>query len=674
MLKFIMLIHNHQPIGNFDDVFEKSFRNAYKPFLDIFSEFDLKISLHISGPLFDWLTINHPEYIDQVKRLVRSGRVEIIGSGYYEPVLAAIPERDAIAQLALYKKTLEKAFDTKVMGSWLTERVWEPHLPRIFKSGGYDYVITDDYHFLRSGFFVDELDGYFLTDYDNHVIAIYPGSETLRYIMPFSTMDKIYSYFHDAHERGVKTLIFADDGEKFGIWPETFKWVYEEKWLINFFKFLTDSKDWIETQLLSEHFISQRPKGCCYLPTTSYPELGEWALPTKSSILYKRNLDYLKNLPNFGEIKPFYQGGQWKNFLSKYRESRMMYRKMHYISERLQNKTLKDKMDLFRGQCNDAYWHGIFGGLYLPHLRREVNSNLIKAIKMISKKRFFDTFDFDLDGTDELIIKNDKLSIILSPSDGGTITNIDLLGKNINVTDTLTRRIEPYHLKLKEAQKGDNGTKTIHEQFKTKEDGLEQFLIYDCYEKTSLRCHLFDKFPESVDSISMAADKLSDISINNYEWEYKREGKNDKIRLYRKISDVSSCSKDITIDGNMLNVELKIKTSNSFQYAGVEWNFNLFAPDTPDRHFLVNNDIKRTINTGELFYDVEKLSLIDEWYGIRIEFALDAFVDLIVSPIYTVSLSEGGVERTFQGSTFLFISPLVDGFFNSTIKIKVASL
>lgn len=379
-LKFIMVFHNHQPVGNFDYVFEMAYNQAYKPFLDIFKKFNLKMTLHISGPLFIWLNKNKPSYIEEIANLVEKGQIEILGSGYSEPILAVIPKNDAIQQIEIYKSILEKTFKKTVNGSWLTERVWEPHLPEIFDRAGIKYIIVDDYHFLRSGFSLTELDGYYISEFENKKIAIYPGSEKLRYYIPFRTVEENSNYFKEVYESGGKTLIFADDGEKFGIWPETYKWVYEEKWLYKFFDFIANSS-YIETITLQEHFQNNPPKGICYLPTTSYPELGEWALPSEASFKFKKYYDRFKSQNDYEEIKPFFQGGQWRNFLSKYRESQLIHKKMIFLSEEIKNFTNDDKEPLYLSQCNDAYWHGVFGGLYLPHLRREINTNLIKAEK-----------------------------------------------------------------------------------------------------------------------------------------------------------------------------------------------------------------------------------------------------------------------------------------------------
>jgi len=98
-VNFIFGIHNHQPVGNFDFVVEDAFQKSYLPFVEVVEEFpNLHISLHFSGCLLEWLEKQHPEYLDRIARLVERGNVEIISGGFYEPVLAMIPDRDKIAR------------------------------------------------------------------------------------------------------------------------------------------------------------------------------------------------------------------------------------------------------------------------------------------------------------------------------------------------------------------------------------------------------------------------------------------------------------------------------------------------------------------------------------------------------------------------------------------------
>ncbi|MCX7991090.1 MAG: DUF1926 domain-containing protein [Proteobacteria bacterium] len=665
-LKFIMVFHNHQPAGNFDYVFEKAFNQAYKPFLDVFKNFSLKMTLHISGPLFMWLKKNRPSYIDDISMLVDKGLIEIIGSGFSEPILAVIPNKDAVQQIKFFNKILEENFNCKIYGAWLTERVWEPHLPEIFNRADIKYIIVDDYHFLRSGFRLDELDGYYISEFENKKVAIYPGSEKLRYYIPFRTVEENSIFFKEVYEKGIKTLIFADDGEKFGIWPETHKWVYEEKWLYNFFDFISNSP-YIETVRLKDHFENNPPKGICYLPTTSYPELGEWALPPDASFSFKKYYDRFKNQSEFEEIKPFFQGGQWRNFLSKYRESQVIHKKMIFISEEMKDFKEDEKEPLYLAQCNDAYWHGVFGGLYLPHLRREVNTNLIKSEKKAFPDNIIKPYDFDCDNIDEIYLKNNYLSAIVDPSDGGALLSICFMPREINISDTLTRRREAYHLRLMEANNNIEGTKTIHDIFKVKEEGLHNLLVYDKYYRACGRLHLFKDI--DLDRFEKMGFEPHGVAIDGY---VISSTGNSKEKQEVILSNKNITKKFVFIK-NSITTEISINSLQDYKVVGIEFNVNLFAPTANDRYFLFDNKKSYLSFKGEI-NNIVNLSIIDEWLGVKITFNSDFFRNIFIYPVYTVSLSEDGVEKTYQGSSILFFGQINNTSLNADITLTLEEL
>ncbi len=58
-IKLILILHNHQPEGNFPEVFERTYLLAYEPFISELERFPrLKVVLHYSGILFGWLQLN----------------------------------------------------------------------------------------------------------------------------------------------------------------------------------------------------------------------------------------------------------------------------------------------------------------------------------------------------------------------------------------------------------------------------------------------------------------------------------------------------------------------------------------------------------------------------------------------------------------------------------------
>ena len=63
-VRLILALHNHQPVGNFDGVFEASYRDSYLPFLEVMEDYpEIPFVLHTSGPLLEWLVERKPEYV-----------------------------------------------------------------------------------------------------------------------------------------------------------------------------------------------------------------------------------------------------------------------------------------------------------------------------------------------------------------------------------------------------------------------------------------------------------------------------------------------------------------------------------------------------------------------------------------------------------------------------------
>jgi alpha-amylase/alpha-mannosidase (GH57 family) len=53
-------MHAHQPVGNFEDVIEKCYQNAYLPFVQMLEKHPaIRVGLHYSGSLLTWIEKNH---------------------------------------------------------------------------------------------------------------------------------------------------------------------------------------------------------------------------------------------------------------------------------------------------------------------------------------------------------------------------------------------------------------------------------------------------------------------------------------------------------------------------------------------------------------------------------------------------------------------------------------
>src|SRR5919204_788854 len=110
-IRFVFGLHFHQPVGNFDHVFEQHVRDVYRPLLERLAEREFfPVALHLSGPLLEWLERHDPAYLDRVGELASAGRIELLLAGFYEPVLASLPRADRVEQVRWMREALHRRF------------------------------------------------------------------------------------------------------------------------------------------------------------------------------------------------------------------------------------------------------------------------------------------------------------------------------------------------------------------------------------------------------------------------------------------------------------------------------------------------------------------------------------------------------------------------------------
>jgi alpha-amylase len=451
-IRFVFGVHLHQPVGNFDSVFEQHLADVYRPFIEKVDERGfLPIVLHLSGPLLEWLERHDSRYLDWIGRLATDGKLELLCAGMYEPVLAALPRRDRVEQIGWLREAITRRFGVDATGLWLTERVWEPELAADLVEAGVRYALVDDRHFLVTGFRREDLHVPYMTESDGRRLALFPIDERLRYLTPFRPPAESATYLRELAARGQPLAVLADDGEKFGGWPGTREWVYEKGWLDQFITEIAALIDGGEVLLttLSEALGSVPGGGLAYLPTASYREMEGWSLPAEPArrlIALEKELGEARLAGPEGSL---IRGAHWRNFMVKYTEANRMHKKMTALSAlcREAGDPPEARRAIGRAQCNDAYWHGVFGGLYLPHLRDHIWYELAGAegILRAGEAPAWELRDIDCDGFEELWIHDATFSAILSPARGGVIEEYSVFAHRVNYANTLTRRREAYH-------------------------------------------------------------------------------------------------------------------------------------------------------------------------------------------------------------------------------------
>jgi len=703
-LRLALVIHNHQPIGNFDDVCHQAFHNAYKPFLDVLSDFpNIALTLHNSGSLLEWLVEHRPEYLDQVRGLLERGQLEIIGGPFYEPILSGIPQRDRVGQTKAYSAFLEQHFGQKPRGMWVPERVWEQSFTKDLVDAGIEYTVLDDYHFRCAGLTDEELSSYFVTEDEGRVLKIFPVAERLRYCIPFQAPEESIHFLRGIFETSPNAVVtFGDDGEKFGSWPETYRTCYEEGWLRRFFQMISDNGEWLKAATLGECIDNVVPAGRIYLPDSSYREMTEWVLPpARQKTLLGLRQKKQKEDPDWDELAPFVRGGYWRNFRTKYPEANEMYSRMLTVSHRLAELEAADKerdfadrlnearIELYRGQCNCSYWHGAFGGLYLPHLRHAVYRHLIAADTILEQVgRAIDgsaapdgpdrwvrieAADYDCDSRKEIRISGDRLVAFLSPSRGGHLYELDIRNIRQNVLGTLNRRPEIYHEAIIQAATGEGGdglnAASIQGEIKCKQENLHEKIAYDSYPRKALVDH-FLKPGLSLDDFRNGRGFEGDFHTGVYQSLLRRSRDRVEADLARRgllASYEVQLTKTVALDrtrGGSLEISYRIENLPPGMpiHFGIEFNLSGLPDGADDRYYYdLQGQRLGQLQSVLSLNDCQRIGLVDEWLGVDISLDVSKPGGLWTFPIETVSQSEGGFETVHQACCLVphweFVTP-----------------
>jgi len=689
-LHLILLIHAHQPVGNFGGVLESAYERSYLPFLQCLERHaSVRVGLHYSGPLLEWIEEKHPEFFELLRGLADRGQVELVGGGFYEPILVAIPPEDQAEQIRRMTAYLERQFGRRPSGAWLAERVWEPPLPSTLANQGVDYTLVDDIHFLSAGFELDQLHGYYVAEDLGATLKVIPGLKVLRYLIPFRGVEKTLEFLRGAareHAGGLAAM--GDDCEKFGVWPGTYEHCYRDRWLERFFAALEANADWLATSLPGEYLASNAPLGRADLPAASYTEMTEWALPTATRQRFHALQQEFASRP---DVQNFLRGGFWRGFFTKYAEANLLHKKMLYVSSKvrrlaaqrrhgppLESKVNQATTHVLRAQCNDAYWHGIFGGLYAPHLRTAAWRELVRAEKLADAAEHGHTgspratrLDFDADGAEEIYATSREFAALLKPSDGATLAALDFRRSDATLINSIQRRPEAYHARLRELSSGGfHGVASIHEQARVKEQGLEGRLRYDRWPRHAFRLLLFapEKTYDDYEAVrleenaAIAAGRYEVVAVSGERTEFAGEAPLDalaeaapgsRLRATKTFSFANlangfsvSCSVALTYYG----------LEPRKVHIGLELVLNLLAASEPDRYFETFDGSRHRLNWCAAI-PASQLRLVDEWQNVGATFEASAATQFWIVPIETVSESEEGFERVYQGSQILAIWP-----------------
>jgi hypothetical protein len=444
-VSLILVTHGHVPYGAGNEEFEHIYTGKLRPFIVVLNNYpDILGTLHYSGVLLHWIERAHPEFFMLIEDLIKRKQVELVGGGFYEPVMPLISQQDRIGQIELFTDYLRKHFNKKPQGCWMPAFAWEPALVGALSRCGMSYTFLAAEQFLLAGLAEGDLFAPCLTENQGKLLNVFPlfrapYSEALSFSPPAAP--EALARSGGAFLSGVKTENLFETLENFVAAGNA---VPGEERIIAFCSndILGESPDDREAEKEVNLFFEELSRCRSFAGFT-----------TPSRVLKSRR----SRKKAYFDVAPLVPGvspggkvhGSVRDFLLDYPEANGIYAKTIFTNV-LVNQLRGDKArktaareELWKAQGYDAFCLGWSGGFYRGAVRNAVYRSLLLAEKTARVKGVFIpslvNFDFDFDGEDEYIFQNDRISVYLKKR-GAAVFEFDFVPRSWNYLNTLLPR------------------------------------------------------------------------------------------------------------------------------------------------------------------------------------------------------------------------------------------
>ena len=274
-------------------------------------------------------------------------------------------------------------------------------------------------------------------------------------------------------------------------------------------------------------------------------------------------------------------------------------------------------------------------------------------------------------------LSNKKINAYFDPDYGGTMFEFDYRPKRFNLSNTLTRREEAYHHKIKDAEAGQHGgganPKSIHDIVKVKEEGLGDAIVYDWYLRRSFVDHFLGNNTDIRNFMRCSYPELGNFVDKPYTVENISQDKKSIVNLtMRKTGNIKegellmpvSILKSFSLSKERAEIISTYEIANMGDkdidiWFGIEFNLTLLAGDNELRYYIFKDGYhsaeagKKVLNSMGEISDTKLFGMKDEWNRFQVMLSFVEPASLWYFPIETVSQSEDGFEKTYQGSAIL---------------------
>lgn len=420
MLKTHLVLgtYNHLPEGLDEGAFETIYQSCYRPFLSALNRFpEIQASLYYSGSLLKRFEARHPEYLMLLEEMSARRQIELVGGGFYAPILPLIPASDRLGQIEMMTTYLRKSFGKRPRGCWLTEYAWEPWLASTLQASGMDYTFLSASQF-REALGRDDTDlSPVVTEDQGRCITVLPVVDcSTGFPAPVGLVEA-------AEAVGPRPLtVLMAPGENIASLWEASGLESPDLYMERTFSWFRKNALETETTTPSRYLKTRHVSAKLYFPGSATGRFMKASAAPGSN----------------------YACGSLRRSILRYASSAALYSRMYYVhlligqlrGDKSRKKTAIE--DLWKGQCGNAYWLSPGGGIEQASIREAAYRSLIDAELTTRQKGAFlpgiIKADVDFDSSKEYIYQGMDMNAYIH-SRGAVLVELDALKARRNLCD-----------------------------------------------------------------------------------------------------------------------------------------------------------------------------------------------------------------------------------------------
>ena len=416
-----------------DSLREERYNSLYKPLASyLYKHPKFLIAVSFSGEQIEFLEEKHPEMLEMFRELTSRNQVEIVGSGYYNPIFPLLFPVDRSGQIEKMNAKIRSTIGKRPRGMSVYGSIWEPSLVTPFQSCGMEYIHLD------STLIPSTAKGFFPVIASEHGKAVK--------VLP------IYkSFLPDESESGeqwigrIKKAVRKDleDEENEDFDPVVTISFSPEKYSdfvkSDVFSYISDTylaSDsvicGVKFTLPMQYLKTARKFIPAYIPAGMDWEIAQWA---------RKVYEKCENKSRFPITI--------RDFLNTYRMNNHLYERMMYVSmlvsqchggDKMRKKAAQEK--LWESQAGYNFVELPYGGPALQEKQQNAYKTLNEAEKLLRESQktpeSVTSYDYNSDGVNEYICQMEKFHAVISRV-AGQICELDLFNSGSDYASSLSR-------------------------------------------------------------------------------------------------------------------------------------------------------------------------------------------------------------------------------------------